>query len=77
MGNEAACDELRKYFSWATQVLAFFFFSAGKLLYIQRGALVNCEKIISQLGKNIFPVWQILFPSYVALFGQLLHEYTV
>ena len=34
MGNEAACDELRKYFSWATQVLAFFFFSAGKLLYI-------------------------------------------
>ena len=46
-------------------------------IYIHRGALVNCEKIISQLGKNIFPVGQILFPSYVALFGQLLHEYTV
>ena len=46
-------------------------------IYIHRGAMVNCEKIISQLGKNIFPVGQILFPSYVALFGQLLHEYTV
>ena len=46
-------------------------------IYIHRGALVNCEKIISQLGKNIFPVGQILFPGYVALFGQLLHEYTV
>ena len=46
-------------------------------IYIHRGALVNCEKIISQLGKNIFPVGQILFPSYAALFGQLLHEYTV
>jgi hypothetical protein len=46
-------------------------------IYIHRGAMVNCEKIISQLGKNIFPVGQILFPSYTALFGQLLHEYTV
>ena len=46
-------------------------------IYIHRGAMVNCEKIISQLGKNIFPVGQILFPSYMALFGQLLHEYTV
>ena len=46
-------------------------------IYIQWSALVNCEKIISQLGKNIFPVGQILFPSYVALFEQLLHEYTV
>ncbi len=46
-------------------------------IYIHRGAMVNCEKIISQLGKNIFPVGQILFPSYVALFGQLSHEYTV
>ncbi len=46
-------------------------------IYIHRAAMVNCEKIISQLGKNIFPVGQILFPSYVALFGQLLHEYTV
>ena len=32
-------------------------------IYIQWSALVNCEKIISQLGKNIFPVGQILFPS--------------
>ena len=31
-------------------------------IYIHRGAMVNCEKIISQLGKNIFPVGQILFP---------------
>ena len=46
-------------------------------IYIHRGALVNCEKIISQFLKNIFPVGQILFPSYVVLFGRLLHEYTV
>ena len=46
-------------------------------IYIHRGALVNCEKIISQLGKNIFPVGQIFFPSYVALFGLFLHEYSV
>ena len=46
-------------------------------IYIHRGAMVHCEKIISLLGKNIFPVGQILFPSYTALFGQLLHEYTV
>ena len=25
-------------------------------IYIQWSALLNCEKIISQLGKNIFPV---------------------
>ena len=30
--------------------------------------MVYCEKIISQLGKNIFPVGQILSPSYAALF---------
>ena len=28
--------------------------------------MVYCEKIISQLGKNIFPVGQILSPSYAA-----------
>ena len=40
MGNEAACDELRKYFSWATQVLAFFFFFCRKaFVYIFSGAL--------------------------------------
>ena len=32
-------------------------------IYIQWNALVNCEKIISQLGKNIFPVGAILFCS--------------
>lgn len=30
---------------------------------IHKYAIVNCEKIISQLGKNIFPVGQIIFPS--------------
>mgnify|MGYP003182615213 FL=1 len=55
----------------------YFFLLKSFSIYIHRGALVNCEKIISQLGKIIFPVGQILFPSYVALLGQLLHEYTV
>ena len=35
-----------------------------------------CEKIISQLGKNIFPVGAILFCSWDFVFRQLLHEYT-
>ena len=29
---------------------------------------LNCEKIISQLGKNIFSVGWILFPSWISLF---------
>ena len=61
----------------ASTCFFFFFFLKSFSIYIHRGAMVNCEKIISQLGKNIFPVGQILFPSYVALFGQLSHEYTV
>ncbi len=61
----------------ASTCFFYFFLLKSFSIYIHRGALVNCEKIISQLGKNIFPVGQILFPSYVALFEQLLHEYTV
>ena len=61
----------------ASTCFFYFFLLKSFSIYIHRGALVNCEKIISQLGKNIFPVGQILFPSYVALFEQLLHEYMV
>ena len=61
----------------ASTCFFYFFLLKNFSIYIHRGALVNCEKIISQLGKNFFPVGQILFPSYVALFGQLSHEYTV
>ena len=39
-------------------------------------AVINCEKIISQLGKNIFPVGAIWFCSWDLVFRQLLHEYT-
>lgn len=30
---------------------------------IHKYAIVNCEKNNFQLGKNIFPVGQIIFPS--------------
>lgn len=41
-------------------------------IYIHRGALVNCEKIISQLGKNIFPVGQIFFSQLCGAFWAII-----
>ena len=46
----------------ASTCFFYFFLLKSFSIYIHRGAMVNCEKIISQLGKNIFPVGQILFP---------------
>ena len=45
-------------------------------IFIRQQAVLNCEKIISQLGKNIFPVGAIWFCSWDLVFRQLLHEYT-
>ena len=45
-------------------------------IFIRQQAVLNCEKIISQLGKNIFPVGAIWFCSWGLVFRQLLHEYT-
>ena len=45
-------------------------------IFIRQQAVLNCEKIISQLGKNIFPVGAIWFCSWNLVFRQLLHEYT-
>ena len=70
MGNEAACDELRKYFSWATQVLAFFFFFLQEsfCIYIQRGAIVNCKKNNFPVGKKYFSSWADSFSQLVGAF---------
>ena len=45
-------------------------------IFIRGKIVLDCEKIISQLGKNIFPVGAIWFCSWDLVFRQLLHEYT-
>ena len=45
-------------------------------IFIRGKIVLNCEKIISQLGKNIFPVGAIWFCSWDLVFRKLLHEYT-
>ena len=54
---------------WKQWQESFCIFICGKIV-------LDCEKIISQLGKNIFPVGAIWFCSWDLVFRQLLHEYT-
>ena len=45
-------------------------------IFIRGKIVLDCGKIISQLGKNIFPVGAIWFCSWNLVSRQLLHEYT-
>ena len=56
----------------ASTCFFYFFLLKSFSIYIHRGALVNCEKIISQLGKNIFPVGQILFSQLCGAFRTII-----